>query len=83
MVQLLAQFAFVDQIGQSDCFGAVDQRKGDLRIGVIAEHGLAHQKFVEVRIDQGPHNWINLPFVVPNPRSDVDHIRFPLLALPC
>ena len=78
VVELFAQFAFVDQIGQPDVFGAVDQREGDLGVGFVAEHGLAHQEFVEIGVDERPHDGVDLPFVVPDAGGDIGHCGVPL-----
>jgi hypothetical protein len=38
MVELFAQFALVDQVGQRNALGAVDERKGDGGVGLVAKH---------------------------------------------
>ena len=73
VIKLLPQLALVHQIGKADGFGAVDQRKFDLHVTLVAEYRLAHQQFVEVGIDQGPDDRVDLPFVVPDTGGDVDH----------
>ena len=44
--------------------------------GLFAEHRLAHQELVEIRIDERPHDRVDLPFVVPDAGGDIDHGRF-------
>ena len=73
VVKLLAQFAFVDDVGKPDGFGPVDQGKGDLGVRVVPKHRLAHQQLVEIRIDERPHDRVDLPFVVPDSCCDIDH----------
>ena len=73
VVKLFAQFTFVDLIGQADRFGPVDQRKRDLGVGFVAKHRLAHQQFIEIRVDEGADDRVDLPFVVPDAGCDVDH----------
>ena len=78
MVKLFAQFALVDQISQPDMFGPVDQGERNLRVGFVAEHGLTHQQFVEIRINERPHNRVDFPFVIPNAGGNIDHRCVPL-----
>ena len=73
MVKLFAQLALVDQLGQSDRSGAVDQAEGDTRIGPVPKDRLAHQQFVEIGVDERPDDRIDLPFVIIDARGDIDH----------
>ncbi len=73
MVELLAQFAFVDQLGQADPGRAVDQAEGHLRVGAVPQHRLGHQELVEIGVDQRPDDRVDLPAVIPDPCSDVGH----------
>ena len=90
VVELFAQFTLVDQFGKGHVFGAVDEREADLRIRFVAENRLAHQQLIEIRVDEGPDDRVDLPFVVPDAGGDVDHgVSFgqlsgcaPALALP-
>ena len=75
MVQLLAQFTFVDNLGQPDRIRPVDQAERDNSVGLVAENRLAHQKFVKIRVNQRPDDRVDLPFVVPHPRCDIDHFH--------
>ncbi len=77
VVELFAQLALVHQIGKAHVLGAVDEGEGDLGVGFVAEHGLAHQEFVEVGVDERPHDWVDLPFVVPDAGGDVGHRSVP------
>src|SRR6056297_767029 len=78
MVELFAQLALVHKVGQRDIAGAVDQGKGDRRVGLVAKDRLAHQQLVEIRVDQGPDDRVDLPLVVPDAGGDVDHLRPPV-----
>ena len=51
MVELRAQFALVDLLGQMHAC-AVDQREGRVDLGVEAPDHLQHQQLVEIRIEQ-------------------------------
>ena len=73
MIKLFAQFALVNLIGQTQFRRPVNQRKLHTRIRFVAKHRLAHQQFIKVGVDQGPDNRIDLPFMVPDPRGDIDH----------
>ena len=44
MVQLLAQLALVDQVGQRDMRRTVDQAEGNLRVRLIAKHAISWWK---------------------------------------
>ena len=76
MIELFAQFAFVDEVGKPDMFGAVDQAECDMCVGFVTKHGLAHEEFVEISVDQGPDDWINLPLMVPDTSGNIDHGSF-------
>ena len=73
MIQLFAQLALINQIGQTDGFGAIQQAERHLHIGPVVKHRLAHQQLVEIRVDQGPDDRVDLPFVVMHTGRDVDH----------
>ena len=73
MVELFAQFALVHQLGEADRFAAVDEAEGDLRVGLVAKHRLAHQQLVEIGVDQGADDRVHLPAVVIDAGGDVDH----------
>ena len=73
MIQLFAQLSLINNIGNPQRLGAVDQAERDIRIWLVAKHRLAHQQLVKIRVDQRPHNRIDLPFVVINTGSDIDH----------
>ena len=75
VVQLLAQLALVDQLGQAHLGRPVDERKGHARIGELAPHRLAHQQLVEVRVDERPYYGVDLPTVGPDAGGDVGHGR--------
>ena len=74
MVELFAQLALIDHLGEADVFGAVDEGKGDLRLRFVAKHGLAHEQFVEIRVDHGAHDRVDFPGVVINAGCDIDHV---------
>ena len=78
VIQLFAQLAFVDQLGQWHMRRPVDQAESNLRVGFVAKHRLAHQKFVEIRVDQGPHNRVDLPLMVPDAGGDIDQLTSPI-----
>ena len=77
VVQLFPDLALVDDFGKTDGFRAVDEAEGHARVGVISEHRLAHEQLVEVRVDQGTDNRVDLPLVVPDAGRDADHGRSP------
>ena len=73
VIQLFAQLAFVDQVGQADVGRTVDQAEPDHRVGPVAKDRLAHQQLVEIRVDQRPHDGVDLPFVVIDAGGDIGH----------
>ena len=77
MIQLLTQFALINQVGQWHFGRTVDQTEFDVGVRLVVENALAHQQLIKVGIDQGSHNWINLPFVVPNACCNIDHFSAP------
>nr|ABC25304.1 hypothetical protein [uncultured marine bacterium Ant24C4] len=44
---------------------------------MVPENGLAHQEFVEISVDERPHDGVDLPFVVPDAGGDIDHVLVP------
>ena len=72
MVQLVAQFGFVDLLGQHDVRGAVDQREGHLQVGVEAPDHLQHEQFIEVRIEQAANDRIEFPGVIVDALGEID-----------
>ena len=77
MVKLFPELALVDDFGKTNGLRAVDEAEGHARVGMIPEHRLAHEQLVEVRVDQGTDNRVDLPLVVPDAGRDVDHERSP------
>ena len=77
VVELFAQLALVHQVRQPDRGRAVDQAEGHVGVRPVAEDGLAHQQLVEIRVDQGPHDRVDLPLVVIDAGGDIDHLRAP------
>ena len=75
VVKLFTQLALVNQIGQPDRGGAVDQRKCDARVGLVAKHRLAHQQFVKIGVDQRADDRVDLPFVIIDAGCNVYHSR--------
>src|SRR3712207_7328609 len=73
MVELLAQFARSDDVGEADAGRAVVDAERDLHVAMAAEDRLRHQKLVEIRIQNGPDDRIDLPGMVVDPGRDVRH----------
>ena len=77
MVKLFAQLALVDQARQRDAFRPVDKREDDIGVGAVAMHRLAHQKLVEIGVDQRADDGVDLEVVVIDAGGDVGHVRPP------
>jgi hypothetical protein len=73
VVELFAQFSLVDDLGETHSRRAVLDAEGDLDVPVTAKDRLRHQELVEVRIEHGPHDRVDLPGVVVDPGGDVHH----------
>ena len=66
MIELLAQFPFVDLVGEADR-AAVDEREGGVNPGIHAPDHLQHQQLVEIRVEQAAYDRIELPGMIVNP----------------
>ena len=75
MVQLLSQLAFVDQFCQRHIGRPVDQAEADRGFGIVVQDALRHQQLVEVRVDHGPHDRVDLESVIIDACCDVSHER--------
>ena len=73
MVELLAQLACIDDVGQADAGGAVMNAERDLHVPMATKDRLRHQELVEVRIQHRPDDRIDLPGMVVDPGRDVRH----------
>ena len=71
MVELRAQLALVDLVGEPDRGRAVDQREGRLDVGIEPPDHLQHQQLVEIRVEQAADDRIELPGVVVDPSRDI------------
>ena len=71
MVQLLPELRLVDEFGELDLAGPVDQLEDDFHLRRVPEYELAHQELVEIRIDQRTDDRVDLPVVIMDSRSDV------------
>ena len=71
MIQLLSQLAFINKIGQRNGFGAVDEAEANRGVRLVAEYRLTHEQLVEIGVDQGTNDRVDLPFVVIDPCGDV------------
>ena len=71
MIELRAQFAFIDLISKAHGRRAIDEREGRVYLGVKSPDHLQHQKFVEIRVQQTANNRIELPCVVKDAPRDI------------
>ncbi len=71
VVELVAQFLFVDLVGKAHRLRAVDQRKGRVHVRIELPDHLQHQKLVEIRIEQAADDRIELPGMVIDPSRDI------------
>ena len=74
MIELFAQLSFINQLGQFDMLGAVDEAEGDVRVGLVAKDRLAHQQLIEIRVDQGADDRIDLPLAIISAGGDINHV---------
>ena len=73
MVELLAEFARIDEIGEAHLAGAVLDAEGDLGLAMAAKDRLRHQELVEIRVEQRPDDRVDLEAVVVHPRGEIEH----------
>ena len=73
MVELLAQLARIDDVGEADAGGAVLDAERDLDVPMAAKDRLRHQELVEIRVEHGPDDRVDLPGMVVDPGCDVRH----------
>ena len=65
--------ATVDDIGERDGLGAVDQAEGDARVAVVAKDALRHQQLVEIGVDDRPHDGVDLPVMRIDAGGNIGH----------
>ena len=71
MIELRAQFALVDHVGEPHRRGAVNQPEGGVDVAVQMADHLQHQQFVEIGIEQAADDRVEPPIVIPGARRDV------------
>jgi|GEM_PF-5357657 len=77
VVELLAQGALLDEVREADILRAVEDREGDARVAMAPEDRLRHQQLVEIRVEQGADDRIDLPLVIVDTCGDVRHAPAP------
>ena len=83
MVELLGNLPGREHVGQTHPRSAIEQRERHPRFRVILPDELQHQELVEIRIQQGSDDWIQLPVVVVRPLREVhDHRLTGLIGRP-
>ena len=75
MIELLAQFPHIDEIGDADGAAAVLDAEGHVGVAMAAKDRLRHQELVEIGIEQRPDDRVDLEIVVVNPRREIEHGR--------
>ncbi len=73
LFQLFPQLVHTDQIAQAHGSGAIEQRERGLCLGEILPDKLQHEQLVEIRIEEGPRNRIQLPVVVMRAPGNIDN----------
>ena len=74
MIELVDEFALVDDVGQAHLGRAVDELESDPAIAVQLPDHLQHQQLVKVRIEQGAHDRIDAEGVIVDTCGDIrDH----------
>ena len=85
MVELGAQLAFVDLVGDAHPRRAVDQRERHLDVAVEAPDHLQHHQLVEIGVEQAADDRVELPGVIVDPLgyvgADHDHRRVAWMSL--
>lgn len=64
VVELCAEFGGVDPVAEADFRGAVGEGEGGAGLGKALPDELEHQKLVEIGVEQGAGDGVQLPVVV-------------------
>ncbi len=72
VLHLLAQGFGGDLVGEADAGGAVDDLAGDVGGGEVLPDELEHEELVEVGVEQGADDGVQLPVVVVGSLGEVD-----------
>ena len=74
MIELIDQFALVDDVGEADARGPVDELESHPALAVQLPDHLQHQKLIEIRIEQRAHDRVDAERVVVNAGGEIgDH----------
>ena len=73
MVELLAELAGIDDVGEAHARRAVLDAEGDLHVAVALPDRLRHEQLVEIGVDHRADDRIDLPSVIVDAGGDVDH----------
>lgn len=80
VVELLAKLAGIDEIGETDLGGAIDEGKRGAGRREVLPDELEHEQLVEVGIQQGAGDRVELPVVIVRAAREVnDHNGITLL----
>ena len=80
VIHLSDERAGIDLVRQAHVGGPIDHFAGDLHGGKVLPDELQHQQFVEIGIQQRPHDGVKLPVVVVGPLREV-HIHIQTFSL--
>src|SRR5579863_6993035 len=72
LIQLGAKLLGVDHLGEAQAGGSVNQRERSGGFGELLPDELEHEEFIEIGVEQGPRNGIQLPIMVVSPPREVD-----------
>src|SRR4051794_9247493 len=74
MIELIFQFRLIDDIGEADIARAVDQGEshGDVRVPFPDE--LQHEQLVNISIQQGSNDGIDVEALIIRSRGEIDHV---------
>ena len=76
MVELIAEFALVDDVGEPHRFRPVDQPEGRVDVGRSVPDHLQHQELVEIGIEQRPHDRVDAEAVIVDAGRDIErHVK--------
>src|SRR5580704_1882103 len=79
LIQLGTKLLEVDHIGEAQAGGTVNQGKRSGGFGELLPDELEHKEFVEIGVEQGSRNRIQLPIMVVGPPREVDDHDAPTL----
>lgn len=72
LFELGAEFFDIDEIGEADMEGTIDEGKRGAGLAEMLPDELEHEEFVEIGVEQGAGDGIEVPIVIVSAAREVD-----------